>query len=171
MNYMTISLQELQEIFRLIRGAKIISMTCITEPKLRKGAPENIVKVTRLNGIINCNYGNVVNNARERENKERDFVPEPRKWGARLPGLPLVSWVNKDGSHNLFLEIIVKKVISVEYRQWGKVIPLKDIENYIIPSNSNKNHQQLDKEIVLRDYNVKNIITIDIDGCGYILRH
>lgn len=171
MEYKKISIQELQEILRLIRGAKIIGVTTITEPKIKKGGPTNIVKITRLNGVINCNYENVVNNQRVREGNEPDFVPESRKWGNRLSGLPFVSWVNKDGTHNLYLEIKVQSVSSVEYKQYGKIIPYEDIKDFLYEKKSGALHQGVEKEIVWRDYNVKNIISIDIDGAGYIINH
>lgn len=171
MEYRTIDVQELQYILRMIRGSKIIGLTTITEPKLKKGHPEGVVKISRINGVINCDYSNCVNNQREREGQSPDFIPEPRAWGTRLTNLPMVSHVTKDGDHRLYLEVKVQRVISTEYKQYGKVIPYEMIKPFLYDKKSNVEHQGLDKEVVWRDYLVKNIISIDLDGHGYIISH
>lgn len=171
MEYKTISLQEFQEILRLIKGSKIIGLTTITEPRLKKGSPANIVKITRLNCIINCDYSSCVNNERVREDKAPDFIPNIRAWGDRLTNSPFVSYVRKDGAHELYLEVKIQRVISVEYRQYGKTIPFEQVKNFLYEKKSSADHQGVSKEIIWRDYNVKNIVSIDLDGCGYIIKN
>lgn len=169
--YDIISKEQLQAMLRESKGAKIVTLTTITRPELKKDNPySNVVKISRINGIVNFKYANAVNKQREREGKETDFKPQKRKWGTRLEGLPFVSHVNKEGKHKLYLEVKIEKVLSTEYKSDdGSVIDKKDIEPFM-KKGSFGDYQGLDKEVVIKDYDVANIATIDIDGRGYIIR-
>lgn len=169
-----ITVQQLQAMLAHSKGAKIVTLTTITYPEVLKATPEayrDIRKISRINGIVNFHYANAVNRQREKEGKSKDFVPKKRNWGTRLDGLPFVSHVTKDGQHRLYLELKVERVFETVYKTPdGTVVEEDVIKPFLKAKRSNADHQGVDKEVVLRDYPVDSIVTIDIGGETYILR-
>ncbi len=182
-DYQIINLQQLQALLAEKNGARICTLTVITEPDLYKNLVGNnyekivnpylsVKKISRVNCIINFQYSNVVNRQRDREGKEKDFVASPRLWGTRLQGLPFVSHINKNGEAKIYLEVKMERILEIEYRDdLGNVIDETLINKWLKKKETTKikEHQGLEKEVILKDYNVKNIITINIDGIGYII--
>lgn len=166
-----ITLKELQSKLATSKGAKIVTLTTLTYPDVTKDCPhKNIFKVQSVNGVVNFNYSNSVNNQLEREGKPREFVPEKRKWGTRLNDSPFVSHVKQDGTHHLYLEMKVEKTFGIEYKtSEGEVIPNHLIEQYLKKPKSQKEHQGVNKEIVVRDFDVKNIVAIYLLGYEYLI--
>src|SRR3954471_10720191 len=128
-----ITLQELQAVLSASKGAKIVTLTTITKPDLKKDCPyEGVYKISVVNGIVNWQYANVINRQLEKEGKEKSFVPQKRKWGTRLDNSPFVSHVNKEGKHKLYLEMKVERILSTEYKSNdGTVIPQEEIQEYL----------------------------------------
>lgn len=152
---------ELISVLLNVKGSNFVSIESETEPKLKKGNPFNgLVKISRINGIINFLYQNSVNNQRLREGKENNFEPLPRKWGQKIQGTPLI--VNKD---QYYLELKVEKSDS-EYIMNGKPVDYESIKPY---TYSSKSRQDLDKEVILRDYNLSSIRKISLQGETYVL--
>lgn len=169
-----ISIQQLQAMLAVKKGARIVTLTTITHPELKKTAPKelrDVVKISRINGIVNFNYANAVNRQRYREGKEADFTPKKRTWGTRLDGLPFVSHINKEGQHKLYLEVKVERVISSEYHtNDGLLLEKYKLTPFLKKKESNADYQGLDKEVVMRDFDINNIATVTIDGQSYVLR-
>ena len=155
-DYHVITLQEFQELLRHIRGSKIVTLTTVTQPELKKGGPKGLFKIARVNGIINCDYSSCMSKI------DPEFVPGSRKWGTRLSNSPFVSHVLKDGQHKLYLEIKIQRVVSCEYKIDCSCVKYEDIKDYL--------RERTDEIITWRDYSVLSIISIDIDGAGYILK-
>lgn len=169
-----LTLQQLQSMLAEIKGARIVTLVTTTVPDMRvKNNPYhgNLVKISKINGIVNWNYSNAINRQRLREEKTPDFVPQPRKWGTRLIGLPFVSHVKKDGSHELYLEFKVERPLGHVYRtiEPDVLVDSKLVESFL-NKKSSASEQGLEKEVILRDYNVKTITQITIDGETYALR-
>jgi hypothetical protein len=124
----------------------------------------NIYKLSRVNGFVNWEYEKAVNEQRIRENKSPTFESLPRTWGKRLKGTPLVS---HEGFY--YLEVKVEKSIEYRYYSLNKnvKIPTTTIEPYLVRSQSSR--QGLDNPVVLRDYRIDHIVSVKLDGNGYIL--
>lgn len=74
-----------------VRGAKAVTIVARTKPKLSGGKKcpyAGVEKISTVNGMINFNYENSVNNQREREGNEEVFESAPRQWGKRLYETP-----------------------------------------------------------------------------------
>lgn len=170
-NYKEISLKDLQSELSTTKGAKFISLTTITVPDLSKDCSfrHDLFKVSYVNGIVNFHYETSVNNQREREGKEKDFEAMPRKWGTRLKDTPFVSHVLKSGEHKLYLEVKIEKSLEHSYFQPStrKIVPNDIVSQYL--TKKSYSNQGVEKEIILRDYDVKNILTISFDGNGYLI--
>jgi hypothetical protein len=158
----TITKQELLEIVAKQKGTTFISIETETEQKLLggKNCPlKGLIKRSKVNGAIGIHYTNSVNNQRIREEKEADFVAQPRTWGIRLEGTPLVQ--HKD---NYYLEVKVQSTQKPDYFFNGKRIDSEEVKPYL---PQNKTRQDLNKEVILRDYNISSIKRIKIDGNEY----
>ena len=118
--------------------------------------------------IINYgfHYANSLDNQAVREGKQIDFDVKPRKWGTRIKGTPLVEHTKKDGSYHLYLEAKVEKVNSTKYvLADGTEIAKDEFAEYMTPPSAPSTTQDgLDKEIILRDYALENIVSFKGDG-------
>jgi hypothetical protein len=154
---------ELTAILSAVKGATFSTITTRTEPKLLKTNNPfiGIRKVSRVNVTIGFNYQNSVNNQREREGSEADFESLPRKWGQRIKGTPLVSH-----NGNMYLEAKVEKSLDHMYiNAQGQNVP-DDLIAPFLPKHG-ETRQDLEKEIILRDYKIDSIIAIKMNGEEY----
>jgi hypothetical protein len=153
------------------KGASFITFTAITEPNwkaLKETGPNpykgKVRKRCKINGVINWAYETAVNKQRVREGSEPDFDALPRAWGIRVHGTPWVTHKEKT-----YLELKCQNVYEVEYLdENGDVLPDTDVLDadlnvvkhsvyfYVKPSAGN-DRQQLDREVILRDYTLENI--------------
>jgi hypothetical protein len=168
----TINLPDLQFQLSARRGAMFVSIVARTDARLKK--TDNplalpVWKVSRVNGVVNFNYASAVNRQRGREFDEADgeafelFEPEPRKWGVRLKGLPFVQ--HKD---QVYLEMKVERSLGYAYEDNnGNPLTNEQVEPFLPKASSNADHQGVDREIILRDYNLKNILQITFLGETY----
>jgi hypothetical protein len=145
----------------------IVTFAAKTIPPMRKtnNYLGRVYKIARVNGIIGIwVYMNSVNLQRLREGKEGGFEPWDRTWGARIPGSPFVRHKNK-----LYLETKVQKASSAIYLD-GKLASKKQlvhIEKFLQIKEGESKRQKVDKEIVLRDYDLNNITHLQLDGEVY----
>ncbi len=157
-----ITIAELKDILADSKGATPITMTTatpVTRIKAKNPWGKNLIKVSRVNGMIGWIYKNSVNNQRARENKTEDFHAQPRAWGKRLPGTPLVE--HKD---SFYLELKVENVHETPrylHIEDGSRIPSDKVKEYLYSSKSSS-RQGLDREVILRDYKLSNILQITI---------
>lgn len=167
-------LNDLQKMLVKRKGATFLTIIAVTEAQLTEEGKEKfgrVWRVSHVNGQVNFNYENAVNKQREKEGVEEEFVARPRKWGTRLDSGPFISHVRQsDGHHELYLELRVLNVIETTYRnEKGDLMTDAQIWTYIKKNKSQLEHQMISKEIVVRDYNVKNIIAITLDNQTHLL--
>jgi hypothetical protein len=168
-----VTAEALADLLMTIRGAKIVALETRTEPRLlakhpASGAPNpfkgNVVKISRVNGIINWRYGNSVNRQRVREGLAPDFAAVPRKWGVRVPGTPLVE---HDG--RTYLELKVERFMEQRYESRdGRELNFASVEAYL-PSRS-AGRQGVTREVIVRDYDLASIVSMRLDGVIYLVR-
>lgn len=92
-----------------------------------------------------------------------DFELSPRKWGKRLPNLPIVQ--NGD---EYFLEVIFLKPGKVEWVLDGEVVPeerIIGVRRYGKPEQGG-----LDNKVQLRAFSFTSLRRIKIDGNTYLLK-
>lgn len=151
--------EELAEFLKEIKGTTFCTIETETEPKLKGGKKcpyAGVKKISKVNGAIGFIYENAVNNQRVREGSEADFESEPRAWGHRISGTPLVEHKGK-----FYIEVKVEKTEKPLYILNGNFISNEDIKPYLPETTS---RQELDKEVILRDYSLDNIKMIKIKG-------
>lgn len=163
---MIISLQQLQDSLSRLTPATIISFLAETEVPLKKdGNPlyGKVKKISRVNGVIGgWNYTKAVNNQRKKEDKPTDFQAFPRKWGNRILQSALVQHKEK-----CYLEVKVQSSNIVKFfnKETGEEIA----SEHVVPfyREQSKSRQEVDKEIVLRDYALISIKEIYWAGQTY----
>lgn len=163
----TISLSDLVTILSAVRGARFATITALTDARLLKtGNPfGKVMKLSRVNVVINHKYENSVNNQRTREGNAADFTAQPRKWGERVKGTPFVT-------HNgrVYLECGVQKTLSHEYlMSCGERLTDLQVAPFQPTKASNADHQGVEREIILRDYAIDTLQNIVIDGETYAI--
>lgn len=139
-----------------------IGMTTVTEPQLRKKHNPFfgcVAKLTRVNGWLNCRYAPAVNRQRIREYRKATFEALPRSWGNRIQRTSLIE-------HNdlLYLDVKVqaRHVVYIDTRT-RQEIPWQQIKPFVRPPQKIK-RQQLNRDVILRDYHVENIAELRING-------
>jgi hypothetical protein len=143
-------------------GSKIVTLYTETEPKLKKANPYvGVVKRSKVNGVVGFIYQNSVNNQRGREGKESNFEAEPRKWGVRINGTPIVEHKGKK-----YLEVKVERYLDSEYYHGKTKLNVDDIKPYMYAKKKPAN-QGLEKVVQVRDFNIDNIKSVKYAGDLY----
>jgi hypothetical protein len=167
MNKQEITRRALELKIRELKGAKIATIVSETVPAMRKTDNPfhgRIRKVSRTNVVLNCVYQNSVNNQREREDLERNFEPEPRKWGQRIVGTGLVE-------HNgeLYLETKIQRTLGYTYiDQSGSEVDPAIINPYL-PKRVEGERQGVEKPVIWRDYKLASIRELVVDGTTFVV--
>lgn len=164
-NRVGISASDLIAMLHSVKGATMVSFVASTEPRLRAGNPYPGLRLVRKVGaVLNFNYAAAVNRQREREGMTTDFVAEPRKWGERIAGTPLVYHKDK-----WYIEAKVERsdVIAYIMPDLSPVDP-EEVEKWLPPAR-HSGRQGTEKAIMLRDFAVENIRSIRMKGSEYII--
>ena len=186
-----LTVKQLTDKLDAIRGAEFVTITARTEPKMVKkhretGEPNPYIgtrKISKVNGMVNWCYGQSVNNQRIREGNSEHFFPEPRKWGQRrcidAEGQPVYDRTASvrlspfvDHKQAIYLELKVQNALEHRYEAPdGTVLTDEQVAPYL-PARSRSSRQEVDNEIILRDYTLlkngkSNILAITMDGETY----
>lgn len=163
----SITEQALAEMLASIRGATFATIITETDPRLRKTGNTlgPVRKVSRVNVCIGFQYSNSVKRQQAREGREVEFEAQPRKWGMRIPGTVLVC-------HNgtLYLETKVERTLGHRYIDAnGTEIPEEKVAPFL-PARS-ASRQEVDREVIVRDYKLSSIVGIRVGGEDYLVSH
>ena len=157
----------LVEMLNGIRGATFATLITDTDPRLKKtGNPLGTVrKVSRVNVTLGFQYAAAVNRQRTREGSEADFVAEARQWGTRIPGTFLV-----ENKGKLYLETKVERSLGHAYvDSKGRQLTDEEVAPYL-PARG-ESRQEVDREIIVRDYSLDSIRSISCKGETYLVMH
>ena len=105
----------------------------------------------------------------KKEGEAADFTPAARKWGHHIPNTPLIHHINKEGVEKFYLETRFLNASKPTYIFQGNPIAKETIENYLVKSNSNAEHQGLseENEVIIRDFELSGIRSIKVLGKHY----
>lgn len=152
-----------------VKGATPATFVAVTDVKMNKtNNPyyNRVNKKQKSNVFINFDYAAAVNRKLLKEGKDADFVAKQRKWGEKLPGTPIVFYKNEYYLEARFLNNEPK----VEYIVDGVVTDKAVLETYlpVKDNTTSKEHQGLDEEIIIRDFKVRNVHEITVNGTHYV---
>ena len=147
-----------------VRGATMVSFIASTEPKLKAGNPfPGLRKITKIGGVLNFNYQKAVNRQREREGIVADFVAEPRKWGQRVEGTPIVTHNGK-----FYVEAKIERSEIMGYIMPDlSMVDEHEVLNWLPSRHSGRQH--VEKTIILRDFAVENLRSMRLKGNEYVI--
>jgi hypothetical protein len=159
-----ISAEAFVAMLHTIRGATMVSFISATEPDMRAGNPyPGLRKVSKVGATLNFDYAAAVNRQRVREGMVADFVAEPRKWGERVKGTPLVTHKGR-----WYVEAKVERSEVVAY-----IMPdLSPVDPELVAGWLKARHggrQGVERTVILRDFSVENIRSMRIKGVEYII--
>jgi hypothetical protein len=163
---MLITTEQLKGVLSVRKGARFVTIIAETRVKLCTTHFGKVTKRSRVNGVIGFSYSNSVNRQRGRECERPSdfelFVAQPRTWGTRLEGLPFVEYKGR-----FYLEVKVERSLGYNYFDGaGNEIATDEIEPYLLPWRASRT-QDLEKEVILRDYSLANILEVTADGVRY----
>jgi hypothetical protein len=149
-----------------LRGAGFVTIQTLTEVKLNaegRAILGEVYKRARVNGVVNFRYQNSVNRQRTREALVADFVAAERRWGSHVVGTPFIVHITKDGQRKMYLEMKVERSLGYEYLDaQGNEISKEQVNLYLPKKNDSR--QGVEKEVILRDYDVQNLTGVRING-------
>lgn len=149
-----------------IRGASFATVTTRTDARLKKtGNPfGRVEKISRVNVTLGFQYAGSVNRQRIRENETPDFVAMPRAWGSRSNLSPML--IEHKGK--FYLETKVERSIGHKYvTDGGEELSDEQVRPFL-PTRSTS-RQDVEKEILVRDYALDSIIGISFMGQDFIV--
>jgi hypothetical protein len=150
-------------------GARFASIVSTTDARVKKTSNDgtetnpnfkDTIKTSKALVILNHNYTNSVNNQRNREGDDTQFVAHPRTWGTRISGTSFVE--HKD---TLYLELKVESSLGYEYfnKTTGEHLDKDEVHSFITPRKES-GRQQVANPVIIRDYKVSNLDYITMNG-------
>lgn len=148
-------------------GATFVTFISKTKPIRRKGSDlfDRVEKISRVNGQLNFDYEEAVNNKREKEGSTRDFQSSSRKWGTKLPNKSIV-----ENNGKMYLHVrILKSLEEPTYLLDGKQVDKTIVESELPKKTSSATKQGVSQEVVVRDFDLKNIVEVSFNKRQLIL--
>lgn len=172
----TITLAQLTDKLRAIRGARPITITALTDARARKtGNPyAEVLKLARVNGIVNVDYSAAVERQQARDEQPVGFAARPHAWGDRVDETPLRAHRE---TGKLYLTIKPQRVVDKPV-YFGRnptsgalvSVPKATVEPFLPAKRSNAAAQGVEHEVFSRDYALSGIVSAVIDGETYRIR-
>lgn len=151
-----------------VNGSSIISITTITDQKLRggrsnplQGKVQKIMSHASVMVFQNANtYEAMVRNRLIKEGKEPDFTMQPRVWGERVEGTPFIYHKG-----NYYLEVIRLTPGKITFTVDGVEIDYQDIIGLEYTPEASQGG--LNNKVLIRLYDVKHIKEVKCNGQLY----
>jgi hypothetical protein len=162
----------LETILSTVNGATFISMDTTTTPTLLGGKANPMKgRIRKHNTGANImvfqnkasnGYDNMVKRRLEKEGKEgASFKLSPRKWGTRVPNLPIVEHKGAQ-----YLEVIFLKSGHTSYTLDGDYIDAADIQG-LNDSKPEGTQGGLNDKVIIRTFKVASIDRLKVGGKQY----
>lgn len=181
--------EELVDVLRNTTPGRIVTYTYTSEPssRMRKTKPRanpfwdadakewGIRKTSRQQGMIGASYKNAVNNQRAREAEDagfdpdiiKEFEPQPRYWGERVDGTPLVRH-EKNGETRYYMEVLKFRTLDTQWRDDSdRQVPDDEVRPFIRERSGESGRQKTKKPVRVRNVRVDNLDEVSVDGRRY----
>ena len=161
-------------IFEGVNGNSFVSIDTETKVAL-KGGKSNPMKdrvtkrVTGSRVMVFQNkkvhgYESMVKRRLAEEGKDpNSFALGERKWGERIPNLPVVQHINKENERKFYLEVIFLEAGKVEYFLDGRAIDKEKIVGLEPAKVDEESQAGLENKVVVRTYSVDSIIGMRVN--------
>jgi len=132
---------------------------------------KGLEKECSINGCVGFDYGASVNRLAAKEGKpEREA--KSRAWGVLDADRKFVRHTNKKGEANLYLQIMCRSCTSPVYRIGKTVLTeeqVTELKTFIPEKEKSSTQEDLEGEVILRDIDVRNILSIRVKGEEYLI--
>lgn len=161
----------LSNILSTVNGASFISLDTTTTPTLTGGKSNSMqgriqkhntgAAVMVFQNKNSHGYANMVERRLETEGKEKTFKLSPRRWGVRVPNMPIVEHKGEQ-----YLEVIFLKSGVSTYTLDGKPI---DKANIIGSKDNAPEGKQggLNNKVIIRTFKLASVTRLGINGTDY----
>lgn len=160
-----ITLLQLRNLLKRVKHAEPIGFTTQTVPTT---IPENpykkLIKYSKINGMIGARYQKAVNKRRLKEGKKPNFR-QSENWGERIgPGL-----IKNENKYFLPIQLNNRQEMYFAYLD-GKVkkIDIEKIKPYL--KISNPKNQGLKNPLIVRRFDLNNVVEITIEKETYLIK-
>ena len=165
-----LDLNQLADLLRSVTHAQPIAFSALVDARARKtGNPfGSVSKLSRVQAFTGFDYEASVNRQLGREEQAQDFQAQARSWGERI-GPALVA---KDGE--LYLVAKVERTAKPVYlvkTKLGLMPVAKEVVAPWLPVSKPASNQGTEKEIVYRNYSLRNLLSLSMGGERYRIRH
>ncbi|MNN28564.1 hypothetical protein D3C81_1421410 [compost metagenome] len=150
-----------------LNGSSIVNITTATTLPLAGGKDnpmkDRVKKVTEGTSVMvfqnkkTNGYAAMVQRRLNKEGKNVEFTLSPRKWGTRVPNMPIV-----EHGDEKYLEVIVLKPGYVYYELDGKLISPAAIQG-MKPEPPKAEQGGLDDKVIIKAYNFDSIRAMTIN--------
>lgn len=171
----TITRDRLRALLADLKGARPLSVTCLTETKARSNPFGTIMKAAKHQAFTGADYATSVENRREKEHVYSmvPFQSRPRKWGKRVAPC-LVSHETAEGTR-WYLPVHIIRAGRALYlvRKDARrlvAVPHEAIAAFLPPPREGASRQLVEKEVQYRDIALDSITAIALDGERYRVR-
>lgn len=158
---------EIPTLMAAVNGSTIINITTATVLPLLGGKDnpmkDRVKKITDGTSVMvfqnkNVNgYAAMVQRRLGKEGKNVEFTLSPRKWGKRVPDMPIV-----EHGEERYLEVIVLKPGFVYYELDGKLINPSAIQG-MKPEPEKAEQGGLDDKVIIKAYNFNSLRSMTIN--------
>ena len=156
----------LKEILEKQNKPTPICISTLTDTRSRKtnNPFSEILKLNKIQGFIG-NYENMVNNKLEKEDKERDFTSQERKWGTHIS----TALIENKGEYYLSINVLNSGTPIFYGRRNGMLTQVnkEEISSFLPEHRKPMTQEKLEGEVVNRTYKLSSIKYIAINGEKY----
>lgn len=160
--------QAIEMIRNNVRGTMMLSITALTEPKMRKtGNPfdGNVFKVCDMTGAVGFDYEKSVNRQDVREGGDGTREAKPRAWGVLTEDRLFVQHNGKT-----YLQMKVESATDPIYlTKSGNEISVEALKPFMPTRSGSSTQDGIKKEVVVRDISFDNITAMRFMGTEYAI--
>ncbi len=166
---------DIRALLSTVNGSTFMSISTATTPILAGGQKNphqgRVRKITQGTNVMvfqnkdKNGYNEMVKRRLIQEGKDPEsFQLSPRRWGQRVPNLPLVE-------HNgqLYLEVIRLRVGDIHYELDGMIIAKQHIQG-LKPDPDGAEQGGLNKKVDIHAYNLSSLTELTINKTRYDMR-
>jgi hypothetical protein len=165
--------QSLVETLSGVVGAKFISLTTVTTPKLKVSCPyDEVVKVAESNVQINYDYVNAVERTLTREGKDLDDYKPGTTWYDTVVDQKgrLTPWARHKKTGEIYLRArLIKQLSSKYFDQNGTQISEEKLKPYL-PAGRKASSQGTDNQVMAVTYRIDSVRSLRLDGVNYVVQ-
>lgn len=173
----TITRAELRAKLQALKGATFVTISALVDARARKtGNPyAQVLKLSRVNGVVGADYEASVNRQLGREGKDHIvFESQGRSWGERVSSALVLKADKESGQDKAYLAIQPQHTRAPIYfgRQASGLLRqvAKETIAPFLPAHKPSAIQGTDKEVVYRNYGLDGIASISMNGQTYRIR-